>query len=183
MSTSERRLWWRHLVSVLAFPVTMTIVVPALILIPGGVRLPHLSAASTAGLVAVGCLLIAAGVTLMIWTNVLFDRVGEGTLGLGDVMGEPVHLVVRGPYRHVRNPMITGVLCILLGEAALTASASLLAWFAIFFAFQATAIKFWEEPHLAKRYGGEYVDYRRNVPRWIPRITAWDPAPAVRRNA
>ena len=144
-------------------------------------QLPHLGAALTVGLVTIGWLLIAAGLGLMIWTNVLFDRVGKGTLGLGPVMGEPVHLVVRGPYRHVRNPMITGVLCILLGEAAATASGALLVWFAIFFAFQATAIRFWEEPHLVGRYGDEYVAYRRNVPRWIPRISAWDPAPGGRR--
>jgi protein-S-isoprenylcysteine O-methyltransferase Ste14 len=159
--------------SVLLFPVTVTLVVPALIVIPAGVRVPHLGAALTLGLVTVGCLLITAGLGLMIWTNVLFDRVGEGTLGLGSVMGEPVHLVVRGPYRHVRNPMITGVLCILLGEAALFASGSLFVWFAIFLAFQATAIRFWEEPHLTQRYGSEYAEYRGNVPRWIPRITPW----------
>lgn len=172
---TRRRLWWRHLMSVLLFPVTVTLVVPALIVIPSGVRAPHLDVALMVVLIAVGCLLIAAGLGLMIWTNVLFDRVGEGTLGLGNVMGEPVHLVVRGPYRHVRNPMITGVLCILLGEAAITASGSLLVWFVIFFTFQATAIRFWEEPHLIERYGREYVDYRRNVPAWIPRISAWDP--------
>lgn len=177
---NERRLWWRHLMSVLAFPVTVTVVVPASLVLPGGVPGPRFGAAATAGLVSVGCALITAGLGLMVWTNVLFDRVGEGTLGLGDVMGEPIHLVVRGPYRHVRNPMITGVLCILLGEAAVTASGSLLAWFAIFFAFQATAIRFWEEPHLVGRYGDEYVDYKRNVPRWIPRISAWDPTLAAR---
>jgi protein-S-isoprenylcysteine O-methyltransferase Ste14 len=177
VTSTRRRLWWRHLMSVLLFPVTVTLVIPALIVIPAGLRAPNLGAAPTAGLIAIGCLLIAAGLGLMIWTNVLFDRVGEGTLGLGPVMGEPVHLVVRGPYRHVRNPMITGVLCILLGEAAVTASGSLLLWFAIFFAFQATAIRFWEEPHLVGRYGDEYVVYRRNVPRWIPRISAWDPTP------
>ncbi|OMC16591.1 MULTISPECIES: isoprenylcysteine carboxylmethyltransferase family protein [unclassified Mycobacterium] len=175
VTTARRRLWWRHLMSVLLFPVTVTLVVPALIVIPAGVRTAHLGTALAVVLVTVGCLLIAAGLALMVWTNVLFDRVGEGTLGLGNVMGEPVHLVVRGPYRHVRNPMITGVLCILLGEAAITASTALLTWFAIFFAFQATAIWFWEEPHLTERYGSEYVDYRRNVPRWIPRITAWTP--------
>src|SRR5438445_3836462 len=92
-STRERRLWWRHLMSVLLFPVTVTLVVPALILLPAGVRLPHLGAALTVGLVTVGWLLIAAGLGLMIWTNALFDRVGKGTLGLGPVMGEPVHLV------------------------------------------------------------------------------------------
>src|SRR3984893_18713044 len=173
VTSTQRRLWWRHLMSVLLFPVSVTLVVPALIVFPAGVRAPHLGAAATVGLITVGCLLIAAGLALMIWTNVLFDRVGEGTLGLGNVMGEPVHLVVRGPYRHVRNPMITGVLCILLGEAAVTASGALLLWFAIFLTFQATAIRFWEEPHLTDRYGSEYVEYRRNVPRWIPRIMPW----------
>ena len=175
VTSTRRRLWWRHLMSVLLFPVTVTLIIPALIVLPGGLRAPHLGGPVTVGLVTIGCLLIAAGLGLMIWTNVLFDRVGEGTLGLGPVMGEPVHLVVRGPYRHVRNPMITGVLCILLGEAAITASVALLVWFAAFFAFQATAIRFWEEPHLTKRYGSEYVDYRRNVPRWIPRVSAWTP--------
>jgi protein-S-isoprenylcysteine O-methyltransferase Ste14 len=171
-NTRERRLWWRHLISFLLFPVTMTLVIPALILLPTGVRVPHGGAAAV-GLVIVGCLLIAGGLGLLIWTVVLFDRVGKGTLGLGPVMGEPVHLVVRGPYRHVRNPMITGVLCILLGEAAVTGSGALLAWFAIFSAFQMIVIPFWEEPHLVKRFGSEYVDYHRNVPRWIPRISAW----------
>jgi protein-S-isoprenylcysteine O-methyltransferase Ste14 len=175
-NTRERRLWWRHLISILLFPVTMTIVIPALIVLPDGVRGPHLGAALTAGLVTVGCLLIAGGVGLLIWTVVLFDRVGQGTLGLGHVMGEPVHLVVRGPYRHVRNPMISGVLCILLGEAAVTASGWLLGWFAIFLTCQLIAIRFWEEPHLTQRYGGEYLAYRRNVPRWILRISAWDPS-------
>jgi len=173
-SARERQLWWRHLMSILLFPVTMTLVIPALI-IAGDVRMPDLSSPAAIGLTTIGGLLIAGGLGLMIWTVTLFDRVGKGTLGVGAVMGEPVHLVVRGPYRHVRNPMITGVLCILLGEAAITASGSLLGWFAIFLTFQLIAIRFWEEPHLVKRFGSEYVAYRRNVPRWIPRISGWDP--------
>ena len=179
-STRERRLWWRHLMSVLLFPATMTLVIPALMVLPAGVRGPQFGAALTVGLVTVGWSLIAAGLGMVIWTVVLFDRVGKGTLGLGPVMGEPVHLVVRGPYRHVRNPVITGVLCILLGEAAATGSGGLLGWFAIFLAFQLTVIPFWEEPHLVKRYGDDYVDFRRNVPRWIPRVSAWDPTLAAR---
>jgi protein-S-isoprenylcysteine O-methyltransferase Ste14 len=105
----------------------------------------------------------------------LFDRVGQGTLGVGEVMGEPVNLVVRGPYRHVRNPMMTGVFCILLGTAAATASLWLLGWFALFCTIIAIVIRTFEEPHLRERYGAEYEAYRRHVPRWIPRLTAWQP--------
>ncbi|HZE16061.1 MAG TPA: isoprenylcysteine carboxylmethyltransferase family protein [Mycobacterium sp.] len=170
--TRERRLWWRQLISILLFPVTMTLVIPALIVITAGLRAPGLGPALTVGLMTLGGLLIAGGLGLWTWTVVLFHRVGKGTLGVGNVMGEPVNLVVSGPYRHVRNPMITGVLCILLGEAAVTASPWLLLWFAIFFTVQVIAIRFWEEPHLVRRFGSEYVDYRRNVPRWIPRISA-----------
>jgi protein-S-isoprenylcysteine O-methyltransferase Ste14 len=173
--TRERRLWWRHLISILVFPVTVTLVVPALFVAPAHAR-PNLGSPLNIGLVIVGGLLITGGLGLWIWTVFLFDRIGKGTLGLGKLMGEPVHLVVEGPYRHVRNPMISGVLAILLGEAAVAASGSLLLWFAIFLTLQEVAIRFWEEPHLAQRYGSEYLDYRQNVPRWIPRISAWAPA-------
>jgi protein-S-isoprenylcysteine O-methyltransferase Ste14 len=174
--TRGRRLWWRHLISILVFPVTMTLVIPALIAMAAGLRAPDLGSTLTVGLAIIGGLLIAGGLGLWAWTVVLFDRVGKGTLGVGNVMGEPVNLVVRGPYRHVRNPMITGVLCILLGEAAVTASAWLLLWFVIFFTAQVIAIRLWEEPHLTRRYGSEYLTYRHNVPRWIPRISPWEPS-------
>lgn len=173
--TRERRLWWRHLISILVAPVTMTLLIPALIVDWADVHMPDLGSPLIAGLVAVGGLLIAGGVGIWAWTVVLFHRVGRGTLGVGDVMGEPVRLVVEGPYRRVRNPMISGVLCILLGEAAVAWSGGLLLWFAIFFACIASFIRFWEEPHLAQRYGADYLDYRQNVPRWIPRISAWNP--------
>jgi len=173
--TRERRLWWRHLISILVFPVTMTVVIPALIVAPEGVR-PNLGSPLGVASVIAGGVLIAGGLGMWLWTVILFDRIGEGTLGVGSVMGEPVHLVVVGPYRHVRNPMITGVLAILLGEAAVAASGWLLLWFAIFLTFQLIAIRFWEEPHLVHRHGGEYLEYRQHVPRWIPRISAWTPS-------
>ncbi|HEX3546663.1 MAG TPA: isoprenylcysteine carboxylmethyltransferase family protein [Mycobacterium sp.] len=173
----QRRLWWRHVLSFLLAPVTMTVVIPALILWPD-VRLPDFDSPLTIGLAIIGCVLIAGGVVMLFWTVYLFDRVGKGTLGVGEVLGQPVNLVVRGPYRHVRNPMISGVLAILLGEAAVAASGWLLLWFAIFFAVLTTVIQVWEEPHLTKRFGDEYVNYRRNVPRWIPRVSAWEPSAA-----
>jgi protein-S-isoprenylcysteine O-methyltransferase Ste14 len=35
----------------------------------------------------------------------------------------------------------------------------------------------YEEPTLRRLFGDDYVDYCRNVPRWIPRLTPFDKAP------
>jgi protein-S-isoprenylcysteine O-methyltransferase Ste14 len=96
----------------------------------------------------------------------LFATVGESTLAPWD----PTHrLVVLGPYRHVRNPMITGVISMLLGEAALLGSWPLLAWALGFFGVNAIYMPLVEEPGLVRRFGDDYVRYRQNVPRWLPR--------------
>jgi len=39
-----------------------------------------------------------------------------------------------------------------------------------------------EEPGLEKRFGAEYVEYKKHVPPWIPRIKAWRPAPHKTKN-
>lgn len=169
---SRRRLWWRHLLSVLLFPATMTVFIPAVIAAVAVVDAPDLDTASGVLMATAGGLLIAFGLGMLTWTVILFDRVGEGTLAIGS----PVKLVVRGPYRHVRNPMMTGVFCIQLGTAIATASPWLFGWFALFFTLVLIAIRTVEEPHLHKRFGADYDEYRRNVPRWIPRVTAWEPS-------
>ena len=69
--------------------------------------------------------------------------------------------------------MISGVAAILLGEAALIGSPRLLAWFGFFLALNATYIPLVEEPGLVRRFGEDYLVYRRNVPRWLPRLTPW----------
>jgi protein-S-isoprenylcysteine O-methyltransferase Ste14 len=120
----------------------------------------------------VGGALIAAGLALWARTVALFAKVGQGTLAPWDPTRR---LVVRGPYRHVRNPMISGVISILFGEAALLGSPPLLAWALGFFAVNAVYIPLAEEPGLVRRFGDDYVRYRENVPRWLPRPTPWDP--------
>ena len=172
---ARRRLWWRHLLSVLLAPAMMTVFIPSVIAAATGVEAPDLG--TTRGWLSAiaGGLLIALGLGMLVWTVVLFDRVGEGTLAIGS----PVKLVVRGPYRHVRNPMMTGVFCIQLGTAIATMSPWLFGWFAVFFTAVLIAIRFVEEPHLRRRFGSDYDEYRRHVPRWIPRLTAWSPARPV----
>jgi protein-S-isoprenylcysteine O-methyltransferase Ste14 len=119
----------------------------------------------------VGLLLIGLGLTLMIKTIRLFVTVGRGTLAPWE---PPQKLVVRGIYRHVRNPMITGVSCVLLGEAVLLGAISLLYWFLLFILANLIYIPLFEEPGLLQRFGQDYLLYKQNVPRWIPRLSPWN---------
>jgi len=119
--------------------------------------------------VVLGGLLIVFGLTFGAWTSALFLKFGCGTPAPWD---PPRQLVIRGPYRHVRNPMIASVFFMLLGEAALFGSWVILGWFCVFLAANLVYIPAVEEPRLARRFGEDYLRYRRNVPRWIPRRTA-----------
>ena len=113
------------------------------------------------------------GVLLSTWTVTLFVKVGRGTPAPWET---PKKLVVRGPYRHVRNPMIIGVLAILLAEVLLLRSWPLGCWMILFFLGNAVYFPLVEEKELEQRFGNEYLVYKRNVPRWIPRLRPWDGA-------
>jgi len=121
-------------------------------------------------LALVGVGFAVGGLILMVSTNRLFATVGQGTLA---PWNPPQRLVVRGVYRHVRNPMMLGVSSILFGEALLTASLLLLCLFAFFVTIALIAMPLVEERGLVRRFGDDYVVYKRNVPRWIPRRTPW----------
>ena len=163
---------WRQARAIALLPGMVTAVVPAVILITDDA--PDigwgLDGAVAALPVLLGLALIAGGIALWTWTVRLLARIGRGTLAPWDPTG---HLVVEGPYRHVRNPMITAVLCVLLGEAALFGSPALLIWFAAFFAINWVGFLVYEEPGLERRFGDEYRDYKGHVPRWIPRRAPW----------
>jgi protein-S-isoprenylcysteine O-methyltransferase Ste14 len=166
---------WRHVRAIGLLPVMATIVVPAILVwrtgaVSVGWGLPAVLAA---GAVLLGAALIAVGLVLMVRTIALFATIGRGTLAPWDPTSR---LVVRGPYRHVRNPMISGVFAVLLGEAALLGSLPLLAWAAAFAAANMIWMPLVEEPGLVRRFGADYEAYRANVPRWVPRLRPWEPS-------
>ncbi|MFE4196713.1 methyltransferase family protein [Paenarthrobacter sp. NPDC056912] len=91
-------------------------------------------------------------------------------------------LVVAGVYRFVRNPMYLAVLTIILGQALLCGSKGLLLYAVVTFVTVLAFVKGYEEPTLTSTYGEQYLDYRRNVPGWWPRLTPWqEGAPGERR--
>jgi protein-S-isoprenylcysteine O-methyltransferase Ste14 len=127
-----------------------------------GVSLP----AWTQGL---GLVTLLAGAALMFWCIAMFVVRGRGTPALFD---SPRRLVIRGPYRLVRNPMYVGLLTLLAGLALRERSVAVLALLAIAFTFVNVVVRLHEEPRLRRLFDGEYEDYCRSVPRWIPRVGA-----------
>lgn len=168
---------WKHLRAILLLPFMVTVVVPGILVWltgPDTLGLWESAPATRFALPVVGLLFVGLGLVLMVATSRLFVTVGLGTLA---PWNPTQRLVVQGVYRHVRNPMISGVFFILLGEAVLAASLPLLGWFAVFVIINALYIPLSEEPGLVKRFGANYQTYERNVPRWVPRLTPWKDGP------
>jgi protein-S-isoprenylcysteine O-methyltransferase Ste14 len=168
----DRRYLLRHLASILLLPFNALVLIPTLILLwtrdsdPGWGFEPPLGYLPA----IVGAGVVVAGLWLMYRTIALFFGVGEGTLAPWD---PPRKFVVQGIYRHVRNPMMLGVLSVLLGQAILFGSPGLFAWFAFWSLCNMIYIPLLEEPVLERRFGEPYRLYRANVPRWIPRLSPW----------
>ncbi len=118
-----------------------------------------------------GALLIVFGI-IITWSCVsLFADYGDGTPAPWD---PPKRLVVRGLFRYVRNPLVEGVFCILLGESLLFGSLALLLWFLFFVSINLIYTPLIEEPELLRRFGKPFRAYMQNVPRWLPRKTPWE---------
>jgi protein-S-isoprenylcysteine O-methyltransferase Ste14 len=146
--------------------VLFTIVVPG----AGGAYVPWLILTRHGDLPAPGAwyavAVIAVGVLLYAWCVLAFAVIGRGTPGLWDA---PRRVVAAGPYGWVRNPIYVAALIIVAGEAWLFLSPALLAYAAaLAVAFHLIVVGY-EEPRLRRRFGDQYLAYRRSVSRWIPR--------------
>jgi protein-S-isoprenylcysteine O-methyltransferase Ste14 len=164
-------LWTlRHLLAIAVLPFTVTVIVPAWLARRNGVTLAAGSSLPDLALQATGLVLLAVGALLFAASLRRFATEGRGTLAPWD---PPRRLVVRGPYRYVRNPMISGVVLVLFGEALLLLSRPHLLWALTFLGINALYIPLLEEPLLEQRFGADYREYCRNVPRLLPRLRPW----------
>ncbi len=162
----------RHLLAVAALPFMVTVVIPIWLARRNAVTVGLAGSVASMLLQLLGVPVLGIGLVLFASSLRRFATEGEGTLAPWD---PPRRLVVRGPYRYVRNPMISGVILILCGEALLLLSRAHFMWALAFVAMNALWIPLFEEPQLAGRFGKEYDEYRRNVPRLLPRLRPWDP--------
>ncbi|MFZ5922082.1 MAG: methyltransferase family protein [Chloroflexota bacterium] len=161
----------RHILSILVLPFMVVVVVPAWLV-------EAFAAADSrwAGTMlwmggALGILSVLAGFGLFAWCVSLFARVGQGTLAPWD---PTQRLVAVGPYRCVRNPMISGVALMLTGQALFRGSWVIALLAGTFILINHIYFVLSEEPGLEKRFGESYRDYKARVPRWVPRLRPWD---------
>jgi protein-S-isoprenylcysteine O-methyltransferase Ste14 len=153
----------KTLLFTIVVPGTVTILIPGLLLGWGSV--PAAVDIGTLRLLGLVPFLVGAGFYLRCaWDFVV---AGRGTPAPIDA---PKHLVVRGLYRLVRNPMYVGVLSCVGGEAIVFGSARLLIYAAVLFVSFHTFITVYEEPTLRQLFGASYEQYCAAVPRWIPRV-------------
>ncbi|MER8696534.1 isoprenylcysteine carboxylmethyltransferase family protein [Mesorhizobium opportunistum] len=122
------------------------------------------------GFVLAGWVLILAAAAVLLHA---FGRFALEGLGTPAPIAPTEKLVIGGIYRHVRNPMYVAVLSIILGQALLFSSWTLVAYAAVGAVAMGAFVRLYEEPTLSRRYGEEYETYRRNVPGWVPRLTPW----------
>jgi protein-S-isoprenylcysteine O-methyltransferase Ste14 len=115
----------------------------------------------------VGLSFTVAGALLLLSAFVRF--VVEG-LGTPAPIAPTQRLVIGGLYRWVRNPMYLAVELCVVGQGILLGRPVLLVYAMIAGLTMWSFVKLYEEPTLARRYGAEYEQYRREVPGWWPRL-------------
>lgn len=165
---------WRQCKAILVLPVMVIVIIPTVmlslsgnIMFGWGFLYPYCLFP-----IILGCALIGSGLALVVTTIIQFAHIGAGTLAPWDPTQT---LVVQGVYGYVRNPMISGVMFILVGETVMVDSWLLLAWCLLFIIANAVYIPLCEERGLTKRFGEAYRIYKQHVPRWIPRVKPWEP--------
>ena len=153
-------------------PGTITVVVPYLLLSSNDDSL-RINLSQFQYLRYLGLIPIAVGVVIYIWCAWNFTFIGKGTPAPFD---PPKELVVKGPYRYVRNPMYVFVALTLIGEAILFETTRLLIFAAVAVIFCHLWVVLYEEPTLRRKFGESYRGYCERVSRWLPRLPPPDKA-------
>ncbi len=162
----------RHLLSILLLPVLAAVIMPYWLFSTFAASDATRSGSEFTLLLfhLSGLLFLIFGLGLFIWCVSLFAKIGQGTLAPWDPTR---NLVAIGPYRIVRNPMISSVALLLIGQALFRASWAVGMWAGLFIIINHLYFILSEEPGLEKRFGEPYQVYKDNVPRWLPHPRAW----------
>ncbi|MCU7492278.1 MAG: methyltransferase family protein [Bacteroidota bacterium] len=120
--------------------------------------------------IIIGFIVAASGELIRLWG---VSYAGSETRTTGAVGG--TYLVISGPFAHTRNPLYVGNILLYMGigimSLALFPYLQIAAF--VFFYLQYKFIINEEETYLKKAFGAQYEEYYKNVPRFLPRISAY----------
>ncbi len=126
---------------------------------------------------AAGAVLFLIAGTLGVSSAWVMASTGQGTPLPFDC---PRRLVVRGPYRYVRNPMAIAGLAQGAAVGVFLGSWAVLAYTACGWALWNYVIRVWEEDDLGARFGPEFERYRAQVRCWWPRWGGYEERSGLR---
>jgi protein-S-isoprenylcysteine O-methyltransferase Ste14 len=153
------RLVLKNVLFTLVIPGTVGVYFP-LVLARGDLPKPGLALPISLGLFAVAF-------AIYLWSVWHFASRGRATPLPIDA---PKSLMVQGPYRYTRNPMYLALFSALLGWLLLYQNLSLLLYTIAVAALVTAFVIRYEEPHLEREFGDDYIEYKTIVPRWLPRL-------------
>ncbi len=158
----------------LILPIGAIIIIPFFIYLLTGSGILYFTFSSNTYYLILGFFLVLFGLYLLITCISIFYKKGQGTLlPLSKIHTQ--HLVIVGPYKYVRNPMIIGVILTILGESLIFESLGIFIFAIIFFILNLIYIPLLEERGVLSRFGQEFIQYKREVNGWIPKFKAYDP--------
>lgn len=151
----------------LIYSIPLSVIIPVLILLSEHLIYPHKLLASSVILLIIGALITLFGFVLWIMTiRSKFTMIDNG-------WNPARKLVFAGMYRRVRLPMIVSEILIQAGGSILFASYGMAGLAVLNYIIHTVYYILAVEPDLEKRFGPEYIDYKKNVPRWLPRLKQW----------
>ncbi|NCO97164.1 MAG: isoprenylcysteine carboxylmethyltransferase family protein [Candidatus Aenigmarchaeota archaeon] len=114
----------------------------------------------------VGLFLIFIGTAVFLYCSGLFIKIGKGTPA---PIEPPKKLVIKGLYKFTRNPIYLGYMSIFFGEFFIFGQFLLLVYFILSISLIHFYVVCREEPLLKRRFGKDYIEYMKRVPRWFPK--------------
>jgi len=116
-------------------------------------------------------ILLVIGLIYGLWSVIIQNTIGEGgPLEIGNIEISPKtkNLVVSGPYKNTRNPMLFGTFSLYLAYALLINSIISVVLVIAIFVIMLTVVVKMEEKRLLKDFGNQYEEYRKKVSMFIP---------------
>ena len=165
MSTGRDNRWSRDGAEVRVFPPA----VPLVAILAGfglqyvwpiniGAAIPGLVRYWLGGAILAGAILLLGG-----WSVLLMRRSGQSE----NPWKPTTHIIERGPYSFTRNPMYLQMVVACIGVAVILGNVwILLLAFVCAWALQVLAI-LPEEEYLERKFGEQYLAYKKRVRRWL----------------